>query len=252
MLSCRQTRIVSSDAKQKKAAMELSNPDRFRDKYESGIDFIASGNEPFWSLEIDFDKSIHFKSLNGIDIMIPAGKGEKAMDADVTRYAGETDSGSLIIQLGKWECVNDMSGEKMPYSVTVDVKKKSANNYVTYKGCGRNLFDYRLNDIWVLDSINNKKITSKDFVKELPRFEFLLTDMKCYGYTGCNNLNTSIKLMGNKITFGKIITTKMACAGFDESLYLQYFDNKTLEYKIANLKLYLQSANDLLVYRKVD
>ena len=45
-----------------------------------GIDFYARGNEPFWALDMDFDKGFYFKTLNGIEINTPPFDGQKAMD----------------------------------------------------------------------------------------------------------------------------------------------------------------------------
>jgi uncharacterized membrane protein len=113
----------------------------------SGVDFTASGNEPFWSLEIDFDKDMHFKTPGGFEIITPVPKGERAMDANVTRYAAKTEQGLLTIQIAQLECINDMSGKKSDYNVTVDVKTNTDKNYTTYKGCGNYITDSRLNEI---------------------------------------------------------------------------------------------------------
>ncbi|MEJ7827951.1 MAG: hypothetical protein WKF91_07145 [Segetibacter sp.] len=43
--------------------------------------FFISANEPFWSLEIDFNKYMHFKTPGGFEITTPIPEGVKAMDA---------------------------------------------------------------------------------------------------------------------------------------------------------------------------
>ena len=35
---------------------------------EDGIDFTGRGNEPFWSLAIDFEKGIQFRTMEGLKI----------------------------------------------------------------------------------------------------------------------------------------------------------------------------------------
>ncbi len=229
------------------------DPGKYQDKFEKGVDFFANGNEPFWSLEIDFDKYMHFKTLNGIDITTPAVKGEKAMDAPVTRYAASTEKGMLIIQVAKQECINDMSGEKFPYKVTVDVKLNSEVDYTTYKGCGQNLADYKLYDIWVLDSMNHKKVLAADYSRGLPRLEFNLTQNTVMGFAGCNEMSGNIEIMGKAIRFSRIITTKKVCDGIKEDAYLQQLTNKTVRYSIDKLKLFLQTDDgSTLIYKKVD
>lgn len=228
-------------------------PGKYQDKFEKGIDFIANGTEPFWSLEIDFDNYMHFKTLGGIDITTPAVKGEKAMDAPVTRYAASTEKGMLIIQVFKQECTNDMSGEKFPYKITVDVKINDETDYRTYKGCGQNLADYKLYDIWALDSLDHQKALPANYSGGLPRLEFNLTQNTVMGFAGCNEMNGNIEIMGKTIRFGRIITTMKACEGVNETAYLQKLTNKTVRYAIGNLKLVLQTEDGSnLVYKKVD
>jgi heat shock protein HslJ len=88
-------------------------------------------------------------------------------------------------------------------------------DYTIYKGCGRYLADYRLHDIWVLDSINNKKISAEDFMKGNPLLELNLTENKIYGNTGCNNISGAIEVLGKKIHFGRLATTRIACKDMD-------------------------------------
>lgn len=102
----------------------------------SKITFRATGTEPFWLLEIDFQKFIHFKLMDGLDITTLVSEGVKAADANVIRYRAFAGDDELIVQIIKKECINDMSGKKSDYSVTVDIKKKADKNYTTYKGCG--------------------------------------------------------------------------------------------------------------------
>lgn len=229
-------------------------PDRFRKQFEQGIDFLATGNEPFWSIEIDFDKYMHFKIPGGIDITTPAVEGARAADADIMRYRAVTEKAELIVQIRRMECVNDMSGEKLACSVTIDVKANNENGYTTYKGCGRYLADSRLHDIWVLETINHNPVKATDFGKGLPQLEFNLTEKRIFGSTGCNNINTTIDVLGKKIHFGRIASTRMACPNMDfESGYLKKLENKTIPYQIKPGKLYLQvSPDSVFVYKKVD
>lgn len=246
------TLIVNNAAKN--ISDTAPSPDRFRKQFEQGIDFLATGNEPFWSLEIDFEKTMHFKMVGGFEITTPAVEGVKAMDANVIRYHANTEKGTLIVQVQKLECINDMSGEKLDYTVTINTKNNTDKGYATYKGCGQYLADYRLHDIWALDSINNKKMKAADFMKGIPQLEFNLTEKKIYGHTGCNNINGMIEVKGNKIQFGRLATTRMACKNMDfESKYLQKLDNKTVPYQIKPGKLYLQvSPDSVFIYKKVD
>ena len=229
-------------------------PDKFQTQFAQGIDFIATGNEPFWRLEIDFDKDMHFKMLDGFEITTAVGEEIKAMDANVIRYSSSNEKGTLTVQIQKLACINDMSGEKLGYTVTIDTKGKADKNYRTYKGCGQYIADYRLHDIWVLDSINNKKMKADDFTKKLPYFELNLTEKKVFGSTGCNTITGPIEIMGKKIYIGKLATTRMTCKYTDfEKAYLQGLENKIIPYKITTGKLYLQVSTDkVFIYKKTD
>ncbi len=256
ILGCNQLQKTVSKipVEKKDSLVKESKPDVFREKFNQGIDFIASGNEPFWSLEINFDKSMHFKTPNGFEINTPAVEGVKAMDANVIRYSAQTEKGVLTVQIAQLECINDMSGEKFEYSITIDTRSNTEKDYRIYKGCGRYLSDYRLHDIWVLDSIDNKKIQATDFTKGIPQLEFNLTEKKIFGHTGCNNISGVIEVRGKKIHFGKPVSTRMACNNMDfESAYLKKLDNKIIPYYIKPGRLYLQASVDsLFIYKKVD
>jgi len=231
-----------------------THPDKYKKQLEKGTDFIASGTEPFWSLEIDFDKMMHFKTVGGLDITTPAVEGVKAMDADVTRFAAKTEKGNLIVQLMKQECTNNMSSEKSAYRVTVDVKNITDREPKIYEGCGQYLYDYRLNDIWVLESINNKKLAAASFPKGLPQLEISIAKQNIFGHTGCNNINGASEVQGKKIWFGYLVSTKMACPNMEfENQYLHQLSNRTIPYFIKPGKLHLQIlADTIYIYRKID
>ena len=230
------------------------HPDLYMDKFEQGIDFIASGNEPFWSLEIDFKSFIHFKMPGGYEIKTLAVEGIKAMDANVIRYQASNDKNILTVQLQKLDCLNDMSGAKLPYTVTISAKNNTDKNEIIYKGCGQYLADYRLHDIWSLDSINNKKIIAADFINGFPRIEFNLTERKIFGSSGCLNYNGDIEVKGDKIYFEKLLSIGKACKNLNiENEYLQKISNKIISYQIKQGKLYLQVSKDsMFIYKKID
>jgi uncharacterized membrane protein/heat shock protein HslJ len=244
----------SSSNQEINSSPDTSGLDIWAKKFRQGIEFTASGNEPFWSLEIDFNKSMHFKTLTGFEITTPVPKAVKAMDANVVRYSAKTEQGILTIQLAKKECINDMSGLKSDYSVTIDAKNNTDKKLIRYKGCGKYLSDYRLHDIWVLVSINDNKLARKDFIKGLPLLELNLTEKKVLGHTGCNNLNGTIEVLGKKIRFGNLATTRKACGNMQfEKRYLSKLVNRTIPYNIQPGKLHLQvTADSVFTYKKID
>lgn len=218
------------------------------------IDFKATGNEPFWLLEIDFDKFMHFKTLNGFEITTPVPEATKAADANAMRYKALTEQGELIVQIAKRECINDMSGKKSNYSVSIDVKNNSDKDYTSYKGCGEYFADYRINDIWVLESINNKPVDKVNFTKEFLRLEINLVQKKAFGSGGCNSFTGDAEVMGKKIKFGNLAVTTMACLDMKfENNYIKGLSNHTIPYFITPGKLQMQFNSDsVFVYKKVD
>ncbi len=227
---------------------------RIKEKLDSGIDFTASGTEPFWSLEIDFDKGMHFKNVGGFEISAPVGQGAQAADAAMMRYRAVTEAGELIVQFAERVCTNAMSGAASDYTVTVDIKQGTDVDYTRYNGCGNYTYDYRLNDIWVLERINDSVLKGDDFLKNRPQLEINLAQKKVFGHTGCNNLNGAMTVLGKKIRFGTFALTRMACPDMTfENAYVNNLQRRTVPYKIEPGKLLLQvTADTLYTYRKID
>lgn len=90
--------------------------------FRDGTDFLWSGTEPFWSIKIDFMKSMHFKMADGYEITVPASPVTRAMDADVTRYHSVSEQGTLTVQIDHFSCMNEMSGKKSDYAVNVNLQ----------------------------------------------------------------------------------------------------------------------------------
>lgn len=231
-----------------------AHPEMYMDKFDKGIDFIASGNEPFWSLKIDFEKYIHFKMADGFEINTPAVKGLKRINANTIRYQSNINNNPLVILLQKANCFNDMSGAELPYTVTITTKTNTDKNSTIFKGCGQYLADYRLHDIWLLDSINDKKVNVSDFINGIPRIEFNLTQRKFFAGTNCQTISGNMEVKGKKIYFGKFSSSNINCKqGKFEAGYLQKISNKIVPYQIKPGKLYLNISNSsVFIYKKID
>lgn len=218
----------------------------------SGVDFAGGGNEPFWSLEIDFDKSMRFKTPDGIDISVPVGKGERAMDAPVTRYHAETEAGTLTVQLFRQQCENDMSGAMSDFSVTVDLKQKTDSAVRTFKGCGQYLGAYRLNALWQLEKVGDKAVDAKQSPKGAPTMELSLAEEKVAGYGGCNRYGGPVKLENGKLTFGNLFATEMACANMEaEAKLLKSLTGQSVSYLLDGDMLYLGEGETKLTFKKL-
>lgn len=109
-----------------------------------------------------------------------------------------------------------------------------------------------LNDIWVLETLHKNELTPEHFSKERPRLEFHNIDNKVLGFSGCNQLTGPFTIEGNQISIGPFASTRMACPGVNEALFLAAIDEVT-SYKIKDLKLYLfAGSSERARFKKVD
>ena len=219
---------------------------------EQGIYFRASGNEPEWSLKIS-EKTIEFTSLKpGFESFKSVHvEPVRAMDANVKMYRVATESGTMNIQIMQQECVNTMSREKFSHSVRIEITQN--NNSTNFSGCGKYITDARLHDIWVLEKLNGKTVSTTDFIKELPNLEINSATNNFMGFAGCNRMNGTIFFERGLLRFTNIITTRMGCPGNNkESEFLKALQSTT-SYKVENLKLILSNpSGEKLVFKKVD
>lgn len=210
-------------------------------KWEQGIDFYAFGNEPFWSLDMDFEKVIQFKNLDGLEFNAPAVDPIKAMDADVSRYRSITESGEIIVQLNHTKCIDNMSGEKFNYTVKIDYKTSTDLDYSTYNGCGSYVPDPRLHDIWAITELDGININPQDFKNKAPYFELNIREETIIGTNGCNSFRGSIEIQKGKIIFSHLAITLMACMDNTEisNKIGKTLSGKKLAYTIENNHLVL-------------
>ena len=110
-----------------------------------------------------------------------------------------------------------------------------------------------LQDIWVLDSMNNKGLDSSVFTRGTPYFDINLDKKTVTGHTGCNSLTGRLNVEGEKISFDSLVVLKEVCKdkGFEKKLIAGFNSGKTT-YKIVNDKLHLDlGSGTLLIFRKI-
>lgn len=230
------------------AQRNIMPPDSIIQKQKKGVDIFATGNDPVaWSLEIDFDKMVSFKAADGTTLNVLPAFEKKALTGDAELYVLITDLGRVEIKVFNSSCSDIKSMEQFNRKTEVNIQSK------LYSGCGKYLFDHRLNDIWVLESVNNKILSAPDFAKGLPRMEFNLQANKMSGSDGCNNIISSIEIKGDRIKFSAFAGTKMACANNSvEKIFNELLSNKLVDYYLENNKLilYLEDDSKLNFIRK--
>ena len=211
--------------------------------------FKAMGSEPFWRLEIS-ENQIKLITIED-SITTPHVTPIQAMDANVKRYAIQTESSQMTIQMAQSECTNP-SGALSPYSVKIDYKKNTDKDFIKMNGCGEYITNYRLHDIWALEQLNGSYITKSDFNKEFPTMEINASTNTFLGFAGCNRMSGSLFFEKGLLRFTKIVTTEMMCISNKEPEFLKALQSSTT-YKIENNRLSLSNPNGVvLVFKKID
>lgn len=90
----------------------------------TGTDFLALGNEPFWSLQIDFEKELRIWILSEDSLAVPMPEW-KSENGIIRLQAHQ-----IRVELLPDSCSDTMSGRQFDYSVSVSVKDEN------YHGCG--------------------------------------------------------------------------------------------------------------------
>ena len=228
------------------AQRSIMPADSIIQKQKRGIDLIATGNYPVtWSLEIDFDEMVYFRSADGNTLNVLPSFSKKEITAETEMYSTETDAGQLTINIFNGACSG--AGEQFNKKVEVKLKNK------LYTGCGKYLYDQQLNDIWVLETVNNVKQVPAAFSKGLPSLEFNLLTNKMVGSDGCNNISSAIEIKGNRINFSPFTSTRMACNNNKvEKIFSEMLSAKLVDYYMENNKLvlYLQDDSKIIFKRK--
>jgi heat shock protein HslJ len=117
---------------------------------------------------------------------------------------------------------------------------------------GNGSADLRIHDIWVVESINGAAYSRVENQELHPTLEIYLAEERFSGNTGCNNINGSMNVEGEKISFSDITTTKMFCVDVDETSFLTAL-RKATKYKIEKMRLYLfDDDKEVLVFKKID
>jgi heat shock protein HslJ/uncharacterized membrane protein len=235
---------------------DMGKANDFKTKLISqGIDFYARGNEPFWSLDMDFEKNYQFKTMDGFQINVPPVEGSKAMDANVARYFAEVESGTMIVTIQEEKCQDSMADQIFDFSVRIQVKSGIDDDFKKYLGCGNYLPDLALHDIWILEKMNDIDLRLKNQGQELPRFEFFSMEGKVLGSAGCNDFNGKFEIVGQgEIQFEAMALTRKLCPDMEIENYLaETVFGRRMKYSREALTLYLKGYDGTeLVFKKVD
>ncbi|MBC7535007.1 MAG: hypothetical protein H7258_04870, partial [Ferruginibacter sp.] len=174
--------IYKADAKKSAATrLAITPPDSIVIKERNGTEFFAYGSRPVqWTLEMDLEKGFTFKPADGRLLIASPVSVSKLAGAEM--YEVKTDLGPMKITVYKDGCATSLNENKTSQKVEVTLRD------TRYTGCGEYLYNYLLNDIWILESINSKALLSTAYEKQFPVMEFNLEKNKMFGYNGCSNM----------------------------------------------------------------
>ena len=255
-----QLEMLSADGER----IETGFPERYilsEEKFEPVFEeitvtgFRATGNEPFWSLEIEFDNIIKFNTLAAEDFEFTANYPEPEVygDLSVVEYQAKAYNGEFQVTINREECMDTMSGEVFPYSVFVAARRSHRESFRKFEGCGEYIGSYRLNDIWILEKINDEPVDFPDSGKH-PTLRVDLAGERISGHGGCNQFNGNAELVNNRLVTGQIVSTRMACPDVQstENRYLETLSEKTLDFSLENSTLILGDGITKLTFRRAD
>jgi len=107
-------------------------------------------------------------------------------------------------------------------------------------------------DIWVLDSLNNKAPDSNYFSHGTPYFDFNLDKKTFSGHTGCNGINGKLNEVNGKLVFDSLQFSTEVCKdkGFEKALLKAF--RSGVKYNIVNDRLYMNiEPKTVYVFRRI-
>ena len=216
-----------------------------------GIYFRANGNEPFWSLEMS-DQIIRLKTPTD-SLLIPSSSPVRS-DSSMIQYRLETEKSIIHIDIVPQECIHSMSGHKSPYVVNISYRLTSEKDLKSVNGCGQYHTDYRLHDIWILESLESIDLDHNETGEKLTSLEINAHKNTFTGFTGCNRMNGQLEYRHGIIRLQRIATTRRYCpnSSLTETTLLDYLKQWN-NYTIANNRLILkQGDQEKAIFRKID
>ena len=188
---------------------ELPETADWQTKRGTGVDFVANGNAPAWSLDVDFAKQIRFQDASGPLLLAPMPKPQRIgtttgvlLDARVAPTTtparrSRPDRGSRLRVVIEPTVTQDPA-TKRDYAYTVRVET-AGRRYVGWgafiKGSDR------LNGVWTLESFRGQRFHTGQFTDNRPpTLTIDLAAGKLRGSTGYTPLKGSITAEGDHVS----------------------------------------------------
>lgn len=206
-----------------------------------GIDIVAFGAEPSWSLDIHHKKAIQF-SIPGLDAPVAFSPVAPRLSGDSIIYQVKTHGETMDVVMVPGFCSDGVGEDLYDYIVKINFRGRQ------YTGCGAVLnADGNLTGTWILESAEG---LGKSW-EEQPYLVVDLDGQRFFGNTGCNNITGSARMRGDNICFSDInYKSQRECNGYDESGFIDAII-KCNGYTINQGRLEMtQDGRTLMVFRR--
>lgn len=160
--------------------------------------FRASGNEPFWSLEITDAELTLVTQLGERRLTVPLPAPETV--EGLTRYRTDAEGRALEVRIADRICADTMTGMPRPRTVVVVLDGEEL------AGCGGDPASLLQGDEWSVYEIGGQPIV--DGSKVTLAFS---ADGRVSGAGSCNRFMGSYTLTGEGLTLSQMASTMMAC-----------------------------------------
>jgi heat shock protein HslJ len=210
--------------------------------------FSGSGND--WDIKISEESiSFHSDASEISRFSAPTPEPIRVADANIKNYVAYTEAGSIDVQITQGICQDSL----MAYEVTVKIKRGIDSDYTEFNGCGDYILDYRLHDIWVLNSLKEKELTLENFREEFPRLEIDAKEKRFSGFGGCNQIHGQLFSEHKLLRFTNIAQTRMLCAPPNQENDFLSALRQSTHYQLKNNELILSNPDgETLRFKKVD
>ena len=182
-------------------------------------DFIARGNEPFWTLEMEIGKAMHLKQLHSDEVVsVPFPKRFTDPKTREIVLKSFTEAHTLEVRIAEENCQDSMADESFEYSVKVIL-----DNDQVLSGCGyltgeaKSLrLDYELRSGFQLDL----KLANR-----IPELSIDLLRGTYNANDGCNGIGGELDERENTLRFKPGFSTEMYCGNdFDQDFKKLFLD----------------------------
>lgn len=119
-------------------------------------------------------------------------------------------------------------------------------------GTDAKVIENKLSEVWILEMMNGKQVTAKDFMNQLPEIELTPSTATFSGYTGCNAMKGVLYSKGKgQLRFLNITSEKKKCKEAKKEEEFMKLLKTTERYSVENGKLTFENMfGTSLVFKK--